>query len=182
MNLFLRDITISCSKLYTSCTVIPAGDLIAGKRDVRNADIIAAYSSWGAVHGSGTTYTRMALYMLDNLFRATFSEPAPPPNKGKRPRSESTSSSGGHSTHSGSSESSRNSRTPKSRGDKRESAQAATATNGDSPAAVPEAASAAATEAAPRGATTTHVVAATPASDLRLHVSVFFLVLYRKKM
>ncbi len=98
---------------YSSCTVIPAGDLIAGKRDARNADIIAAYSSCGAVHGSGTSYTRMALYMLDNHFRATFSKPAPPPNKGKRPRSESTSSSGGHSTHS-------DSRSPKYRGDKRE--------------------------------------------------------------
>jgi hypothetical protein len=74
--------------------VIPAGDLITGKRDARNADIIAANSSWGAVHGSGTSYTRMALCMLDNVFRATFSEPATPPNKGKRPRSESTSSSG----------------------------------------------------------------------------------------
>jgi hypothetical protein len=97
---------------YFSCTVIPAGDLIAGKRDAGNADIIAAYSSWGAVHGSGTSYTRMALYMLDNLFRATFSKPAPPPNKGKRPRSESTSSSGGHSSHSDS--------RSKNRSDKRE--------------------------------------------------------------
>jgi hypothetical protein len=80
--------------------VIPAGDLIAGKRDASNTDIIAAYSGWGAVHGSGTSYTRMALYMLDNFFRVPFAKPATPPNKGKRPRSESTSSSGGNSSHS----------------------------------------------------------------------------------
>jgi hypothetical protein len=85
---------------YANCSVIPAGDLIAGKRDASNTDIIAAYSSWGGVHGSGTSYTRMALYMLDNLFRVPFAKPAPPPNKGKRPRSESTSSSGGNSSYS----------------------------------------------------------------------------------
>jgi hypothetical protein len=78
---------------FANCTVILAGDLIAGKRDASNSDIIAAYSGWGAVHGSGTSYTRMALYLLDNLFRVPLAKPAPPSNKGKRPRSESTSSS-----------------------------------------------------------------------------------------
>jgi hypothetical protein len=38
--------------------------------------------------GKATSYTRMALYMLGNLFRTTFSEPAPAQNKNKRPRSE----------------------------------------------------------------------------------------------
>jgi hypothetical protein len=52
------------------------------------------------VHGSGTSYTRMALYLRDNLFRVPFAKPAPPPNKGKRPRSESTSSLGGNSSYS----------------------------------------------------------------------------------
>ncbi len=81
---------------YTNCTVVPAGDLIAGKRNAKNADIIAAFSSWGAVHGTGTSYTRMALFMIDNLFRGSFREPValPKDNPGKRPRSESTSSSG----------------------------------------------------------------------------------------
>jgi hypothetical protein len=78
---------------FANCTVIPAGDLIARKKDASNSDIIAAYSGWGAVHGSGTSYTRMALYLLDNLFRVPIAKPAPPSNKGKRLRSESTSSS-----------------------------------------------------------------------------------------
>ncbi len=85
---------------HANCSVISAGDLIAGKRDASNTDIITAYSGWGAVHGSGTSYTRMALYLLDNLFRVPFAKPGPPPNKGKRPRSESTSSSGGNSSYS----------------------------------------------------------------------------------
>jgi hypothetical protein len=68
---------------FANCTVIPAGDLIAGKRDATNSDIIAAYSGWGAVHGSGTSYTRMALYLLDNLFRVPIAKPAPPPTRGR---------------------------------------------------------------------------------------------------
>jgi hypothetical protein len=63
---------------FTNCTVIPAGDLIAGKKDASTSDIIAAYSGWGTVHGSGTSYTRMALYMMDNLFRVPIAKPAPP--------------------------------------------------------------------------------------------------------
>jgi hypothetical protein len=87
-------------------------------------DIIAAYSSWGAVHGSETSYTRMALYMLDNLFRVPFAKPAPPPNKGKRRRRESTSSSGGNSSYSDSGSKNRSARRQDrsggDRGDRRE--------------------------------------------------------------
>jgi hypothetical protein len=68
---------------FANCSVILAGDLIAGKRDASNTDIIAAYSGWGAVHGSGTSYTRMALYLLDNLFRVPFAKPAPPSQQGE---------------------------------------------------------------------------------------------------
>ncbi len=105
----------------SSYSVIPAGDLIAGKKDAGNTDIIASYSSWGAVHGSGTSYTRMALYMLDILFRASFIKPAPPPNKGKRPRSESTSSLGGNSSYSDSRSKNRSARREdRPEGDRRE--------------------------------------------------------------
>jgi hypothetical protein len=111
---------------FANCSVIPAGDLIAGKMDASNTDIIAAYSGWGAVHGSGTSYTRMALYLLDNLFRVPLAKPAPPPNKGKRPRSESTSSSV-NSSYSGTGSNNRSARRDdrsgsdrRDRGDRRE--------------------------------------------------------------
>jgi hypothetical protein len=105
---------------FANCTVIPAGDLIAGKKDASTSDIIAAYSGWGTVHGSGTSYTRMALYMMDNLFRVPIAKPAPPSNKGKRPRSESNSSSVS-SSYSGTGSSSRRDRQDdRSGGDRRE--------------------------------------------------------------
>jgi hypothetical protein len=72
--------------------------------------LYANASSWGAVHSSGTFYTRMALYMLDNLFRVPFAKPAPPPNKEKRPHRESTSSSGGNSSYSDSGSKNRSAR------------------------------------------------------------------------
>jgi len=107
---------------FSNCTVIPAGDLIAGKKDASNSDIITAYSGWGAVHGSGTSYTRMALYLLDNLFRVPIAKPAPvpPSNKGKRPRSESNSSTVS-SSYSGTGSSNRNARRDdRSGGDRRD--------------------------------------------------------------
>ncbi len=107
---------------HTNGTVVPAGDLIAGKRNAKNADIISTYSSWGAVHGTGTSYTRMALFLIDNLFRASFREPSAPPkvNPGNRPRSESASSSGSSSSHSTRQDPTRNPGFPRYRGDKRE--------------------------------------------------------------
>jgi hypothetical protein len=68
---------------FANCTVIPVGDLMAGKKDASNSDIIAAYSGWGSVHGYGTSYTRMALYLLDNLFRVPIAKPAPPLQQGE---------------------------------------------------------------------------------------------------
>ncbi len=68
---------------FANYTVIAAGDLIAGKRDASNSDIIAAYSAWGAVHGSGTSYTRMALYLLDNSSVSPSLSRPPPPTRGR---------------------------------------------------------------------------------------------------
>jgi hypothetical protein len=42
-----------------NCNVIPACDLLAGKKDAS----LAAFSSWGIVHGSNASYTRMALFL-----------------------------------------------------------------------------------------------------------------------
>jgi hypothetical protein len=161
---------------YSNCSVIPAGDLIAGKRDAGNADSIAAYSSWGAVHGCGTSYTRMALYMLDNLFRASFIKPAPPPNKGKRPRSESTSSSDGNSSYSDP-----DPRTEAPGGRTAQRATAATGATGAtaespaSPVAALAANSAVATAAAPREASTTPLNRLlSPSLDVSHLISIFF--------
>ncbi len=162
---------------HTNCTVIPAGDLIAGKRNAENSEIIYAYSSWGAVHGSGSSYTRMALYMIDNLFRTSFREPAAPPkaNSGKRPRSESASSSGGSSSHSNRQNPSRNPAVPRYREDRKEERTGGEySASAVSLAAASAAASAAvfatATAAAPSGAlavvttpnTTSQVLGANP--------------------
>jgi hypothetical protein len=62
---------------------------------------------WDVLHQDGLVHARQA---LPGHFQWTG---PPSEDTSKRPRSESTSSSGGHSTHSGSSENSRNSRTPK---------------------------------------------------------------------
>ncbi len=45
--------------------------------------------------GRDSSYTRKALYLVDNLFKTSFRAPVPPavPTPGKRPRSESASSS-----------------------------------------------------------------------------------------
>jgi hypothetical protein len=165
---------------YSNCSVIPAGDLFAGKRDAGNTDIIAAYSSWGVVHGSGTSYTRMALYMLDNLFRVPFAKPAPPPNKGKRPRSEPLPQAATPATP-----------IPDPRievpgGRTAPEATAATAVTAESPAS-PVAAlavdTAAATAAAPREASTIPVAAATTATPATesfpgCHLSDLFIFLF----
>jgi hypothetical protein len=62
----------------------------------------------------------MALYLLDNLFRDPFAKPALPPNKGKRPRSESTSSSGGNSKNRSARREDRSGGNRRDRGDRRE--------------------------------------------------------------
>ncbi len=81
---------------FPLCEVIPAGDLLAGKHGASTSEILAAYSCWGAVHGSGAAYTRMALTLVDKVLSGSFKKPLPPPQPadGKRKRSESGSSSG----------------------------------------------------------------------------------------
>jgi hypothetical protein len=85
---------------FPLCEVIPAGDLLAAKHGASTSEILAAYSSWGAVHGSGAAYTRMALTLVDKVLSGSFKKPLPPPptadGGGKRKRSESGSSSGSH--------------------------------------------------------------------------------------
>jgi hypothetical protein len=43
----------------------PACDLLVGNPE----EALAAFSSWGAVHGSNASYTRMALSLVDSYFR-----------------------------------------------------------------------------------------------------------------
>jgi hypothetical protein len=83
---------------FPLCEVIPAGNLLAAKHGASTSEILAAYSCWGAVHGSGAAYTRMALTLVDKVLSGSFKKPLPPPQAvdggGKRKRSESGSSSG----------------------------------------------------------------------------------------
>jgi hypothetical protein len=52
----------------TNCQVIPACDLLAGKKGASPEEALAAFSTWGTVHGSTASYTRMALALVDGLF------------------------------------------------------------------------------------------------------------------
>jgi hypothetical protein len=85
---------------FPLCEVIPAGNLLAAKHGASASEVLAAYSGWGAVHGSGAAYTRMALTLVDKVLSGNFKKPLPPPpmadGGGKRKRSESGSSSGSH--------------------------------------------------------------------------------------
>jgi hypothetical protein len=75
--------------------VIPAGDLLAAKRGATPSEVLSAYSSWGAVHGNGGSYTRMALTLVDKVLRGNFKIQAPQSSAAeggsKRKRAESTS-------------------------------------------------------------------------------------------
>jgi hypothetical protein len=44
-----------------NCLVVPACDLLAGKKGASLKEALAAFSSWGTVHGPTASYTRMAL-------------------------------------------------------------------------------------------------------------------------
>jgi hypothetical protein len=83
---------------FPLCEVIPAGDLLAAKHGASANEVLAAYSSWGAIHGSGAAYTRMALTLVDKVLSGNFKKPLPTPpaseGSGKRKRAESSSSSG----------------------------------------------------------------------------------------
>ncbi len=86
---------------FPLCEVIPAGDLLAAKHGASTSQILlAAYSSWGAVHDSGAAYTRMALTLVDKVLTGSFKKPLPPPKSadggGKRKRTKSGSSSDSH--------------------------------------------------------------------------------------
>jgi hypothetical protein len=50
-----------------NCIVITSGDLMVQKRNTTATEILAAYFTWGAVHGTYLSYTRMALFLMDNL-------------------------------------------------------------------------------------------------------------------
>jgi hypothetical protein len=81
-----------------NCSVLPACDLLTGKKNASPEEALSAFSTWGAVHGSNSNYTRMALYLVDNHFRkppvsaAAAAQPAPPAPSTKRPRADSSSS------------------------------------------------------------------------------------------
>ncbi len=80
----------------SNCQVIPACDLLAGKKGASLEEALAAFSTWGTVHGSTASYTRMALALVDSHFGNTPPAapvlPAPPPQHQKRQRAESSTS------------------------------------------------------------------------------------------
>jgi hypothetical protein len=54
-----------------NCLVVPACDLLAGKKGASLEEALAAFSSWGTVHGPNASYTRMALALVDSYFGKT---------------------------------------------------------------------------------------------------------------
>jgi hypothetical protein len=78
----------------SNCSVIPACDLLSGKSNTSPEEALAAFATWGAVHGSTANYTRMALTLVDSHFRrgpaVPAAQPAPPSLSAKRPRSDSS--------------------------------------------------------------------------------------------
>jgi hypothetical protein len=79
-----------------NCTVVPACDLLAGKKGASIEEALAAFSSWGTVHGPTASYTRMALALVDGYFgKAAPAAPVVPKAAGqqlKRQRTESSTS------------------------------------------------------------------------------------------
>jgi hypothetical protein len=81
---------------FPNCEVIPTGDLLAAKNGATTSEVLAAYASWGAVHGNSAAYTRMALTLVDKVLSGNFKKPQQQPvsdGSGKRKRTESSSSS-----------------------------------------------------------------------------------------
>jgi hypothetical protein len=76
--------------------VVPAGELLVSKKAASSEEMLSAFSSWGTVHGTTASYTRMALTLVDCHFiktpLATPVVPPRPPQHQKKPRAESTSS------------------------------------------------------------------------------------------
>ncbi len=54
-----------------NCLVVPACDLLAGKKGASLEESLVAFSSWGTVHGPNSSYTRMALALVDSYFGKT---------------------------------------------------------------------------------------------------------------
>jgi hypothetical protein len=80
----------------SNCQVIPACDLLAGKKGASPEEALAAFSTWGTIHGSTASYTRMALALVDGHFgspppAAAVLPPQPQPHL-KRQRAESSTS------------------------------------------------------------------------------------------
>jgi len=80
----------------SNCQVIPACDLLAGKKGASPEEALAAFSTWGTIHGSTASYTRMALALVDGHFgspppAAAVLPPQPQPHL-KRQRAESSMS------------------------------------------------------------------------------------------
>jgi hypothetical protein len=76
---------------HPQCEVIPAGDLLAAKHGASPSEILAAYSGWGAVHGSGGAYTRMALTLVDKVMGGG---PSSSSSRPRRPRKAAANASG----------------------------------------------------------------------------------------
>jgi hypothetical protein len=51
-----------------NCLVVPACDLLAGKKGASLEEALAAFSTWGTVHGPTASYTRIALALVDGYF------------------------------------------------------------------------------------------------------------------
>ncbi len=79
-----------------NCTVIPACDLLSRKKNTSPEEALAAFASWGTVHGSTANYIRMALSLMDSHFRRGPAAPpaqlVPPSQAVKRPRCDSSTS------------------------------------------------------------------------------------------
>jgi hypothetical protein len=82
-----------------NCLAVPACDLLAGKKGASLEEALAAFSSWGAVHGPNSSYTRMALALVDSYFGKTAPTPSTIPvvsnaatQQLKRQRAESSTS------------------------------------------------------------------------------------------
>jgi hypothetical protein len=54
-----------------NCLVVPACDLLAGKKGATLQEALAAFFSWGIVHGPNASYTWMALALVDSYFGKT---------------------------------------------------------------------------------------------------------------
>ena len=45
---------------------------MAAKNGATTSEVLAAYASWGAVHGNSAAYTRMALTLVDKVLSGNF--------------------------------------------------------------------------------------------------------------